>query len=151
MILLLKTAAAPVRRELRTGARRELNALWKPTVERFAVTRQQQQVIARGARSKVGSDSFQMLAATSRRQLSGGLDPSTQWQGPEIGASPRVITVQYRGKSRKQVKGNNFPRRAARGQVAYRAARETGPRIVAAWVNGIVRGLAQGNKDMETR
>lgn len=150
VILLLKTAATPARREMRAGARRALNELWKPTVEQFATTNQQRQVIARGARANVGSDSFTMLAATSRRPLSGGLNPTANWQGAEFGASPKVVAVSWRGKRRNQTIGKNFGPRAKSGRVAYRAARETAPRIVAAWVNGIVRGLAQGNRNMET-
>ena len=150
VILLLKTAATPARREMRAGARNELNALWKPTLSKFARTRLQEQVIVRNARSKVGSDQFEMLAATSRRKLRGGLDGSTRWQGAEFGASAKRVEVTIRGNRRTQTIGRNFGARQTRGKVAYPAARKTGPRIVAAWVNGIVRGLAQGNRDMET-
>ncbi|QBE48749.1 hypothetical protein EVS81_07820 [Leucobacter triazinivorans] len=151
VILLLKTAAAPVRKEMRAGARRELNATWKPTLQQFAKTAQQQKVIVRGARAKVGSDNFQMLAATSRRSLSGGLNPATQWHGAEFGANPKRVEVSIRGNRRTQIAGRNFGPRQQRGKVAFPAARKVGPRIVAAWVNGIVKGLARGNKNLETR
>lgn len=150
VILLLKTAAAPVRREMRAGARRELNSLWKPTLERFARTPLQAKVLVRGSRSKVASDTFTMLAATSRRPLSGGLLPAAEWHGAEFGAHPKVTEVTIRGHRRKQTVGKNFGPRMSKGRVAFPSARQTGPQVVAAWVNGLVRGLAQGNKNLET-
>lgn len=151
VVLLLKSASTPVRREMRAGARRELNALWQPELARRATTRLQERTIVRGARSKVQSDTFTMVAATSKRFLSGGLDPSTQWPGVEFGATPRTVEVTVKGRTRKQRINAGFGARTRRGKVAYPAAREIGPRIVAAWVNGLIKGLAQGNKDLETR
>lgn len=150
IVLLLKTADRPVRKEMRAAARRELNALWKPTIDRFVRTPQQQKVLARGARANVQSDTFTLLAATSRRALSGGLVPVNRWQGTEFGANPKQVSVQWRGRQRRQTIGKNFGPRTPKGNVVYPAVRKVGPRVVAAWVNGIVKGLAQGNKDMET-
>lgn len=151
VILLLKSAAAPARREMRAGARRELNKLWKPALQARARTRLQQQALVKGARGKVQSDTFTMLAATSRRPLSGGLVPDARWPGVEFGMTPRKAEVTIRGKQRRQTVGKAFGAREKRGKVVYPVARAIAPKIVAAWVNGIVKGLAQGNKDMETR
>lgn len=151
VVLLLKSAAAPVRKEMRAGARRALNELWKPELQSRATTRLQSRVLVGGARSKVQSDTFTMLAATSKRSLSGGLTPAEQWHGAEFGATPRTVEVRVRGRNRRQRINAGFGARNKRGKVVYPAAREIGPKIVAAWVRGVVRGLAQGNKDLETR
>ena len=150
VILLLKRAHTSVRREMRAEARRELNSLWKPTLSKFARTRVQTRVLVNGARSKVSGDSFSMLAATSRRFLPGGLDPENQWHGAEFGANPKRITVTIKGHQRQQWAGRNFGPRLGAGRVVYPSARKVGPRIVAAWVYGLVRGFAQGNAHLET-
>lgn len=150
VILILKTADRSVRKEMRAAARRELNELWKPALERFATTPLQTKVLVRGARAKVQSDTFTLVAATSRRALSGGLVPVNRWQGAEFGATPKQVSVTIRGKQRKQTIGRNFGPRQPRGKVVYPAIRKVGPRVVAAWVNGVVKGLAQGNKNLET-
>lgn len=154
VILTFKTAPARVRSEMKKEARKELNRLWKPELERRATTRQQKRVLVTGARAKVGSDTFSMLAATSRRRLSGGLLPNTQWPGAEFGMSPRLTTV--RARSRKGVSftyrrrtGNQFPNRRKKGYVVYPAARDTGQRVVAGYVVGAVRGLLNST-EMET-
>lgn len=150
VILLLKGSDRSVRNEMRRAARVELNALWKPTLQSFSRNAQQEKVLVRGARSRVGSDDFQMLAATSRRALSGGLVPTSRWAPVEFGGEPKEITVVRLGRERRQRAGRNLGPRVAKGKVVFPAIRKTGPRVVAAWVNGIVKGLAQGNKNMET-
>ncbi|MFV0315494.1 MAG: hypothetical protein ACK5O2_00835 [Microthrixaceae bacterium] len=132
VILTLKRSGAAVRKEMRAAARAEANPQWKPAVEAAATTRLQRAVIAKGARVKVGMQDFELLAATSRRPLSGGLVPAAQWAGAEYGAK-------------------RYPQFGPRHKgIARTAAQKVGPRIVAAWINGAVKGLTQANKHMET-
>lgn len=148
-IFALKSAERRVKPMMKAAARKRLNAIWRPALQARAANELQRRTIVKGARAKVGSDDFTMLAATSRRALSGGMTPDTQWHGAELGATPRRATVTINGHRRDQVINRNFGFRTARGKVAFPAARETGPRIVAGWVEGVVAGLVAGT-ELET-
>lgn len=155
IIFAFKTAAPSVRREMRKGARKEINQLWAPGLRSRAKNRQERQVLVRGARSKVESDTFSLQAATSQRMLSGGLDPYSQWPGVEFGANTQVKEVYVwrssagRSFKRKQVMGAQFKPRRKSGYVIYPTAREVGPQVVAAWVRGAVKGIVH-RTEMET-
>lgn len=147
--LLFNTADGPVQQEMKVAARAELDAVWTPALAAQASTRLQNAVIVDGARSLVHEYGFTMTAANGP-PLRNGLDPGTQWQGSEFGMTPKQVSVRIRGRERKQTVGRQFGPRRRKGKVAYPAARETGPRIVAAWVHGLVRGLARRNPNLET-
>lgn len=150
VILTLKQSGPAVRKEMRAAARKEANGLWKPLLNERAQTRHQQAVIVKGARVNVSLDKFELLAATSRRALSGGLIPASQWHGAEFGMTPKAITYVRNGSTVKSDSGAQFGARVPRGQVVFPSARKAGPRIVAAWIHGAVRGLTQANKNLET-
>jgi hypothetical protein len=148
-VALLKQAPTRVRAAMKRRARVRLNALWKPRLEARASSKLQQRVIVGGARSKVGNDEFSMLAATSRRALSGGLVPADDWHGAELGAHIRTVEVTIEGRTRNQKINKQLPRRNREGLVAFPVARKVGPEVVAEWVDGVVEGAFEG-VDAET-
>ncbi len=154
-VFAFKTAAPNVRREMRKAARQGINKIWAPGLRSRADNRMERQVLVRGARAKVESDTFSLQAATSQRALSGGLDPYSQWPGVEFGATTKVREVyvysRRAGRSfpRDQVAGAQFKPRKKSGYVIYPTVRDVGPKVVAAWVRGAVRGIVKST-EMET-
>jgi hypothetical protein len=130
-------------------ARRALNQLWKPALLQAAGTKGERRVLAQGARSKVGGDGFSMLAATSKRKLSGGLVPSEQWHGFEFGAVPKQVSVWREpginspgvGRRTDVTTGKQFKARRKNGYVVFPTVRKVMPRIAAEYVQAIVASL----------
>lgn len=149
-IALLKVAPRRVRTYMTKAARLAINTLWRPAVDRYASTTMARKVIRTGARGVVQSDTFHLTAATSKRPLSGGLVPTDSWHGSEFGAVPQEVQVTRDGHTRTQVINRQFGPRVAKGRVAYRAARDVGPQVVAAWTSAVVAGAVQGT-ELETR
>lgn len=150
-VLAFKTAPRRVRTFMRTAARKRLNALWVPGLRGrigavslaagTSATRFLRQMIVRGARAKVESDSFTMTAANGRA-LKGGLSPAFEWPAAEFGFNARR-------NADGRALGGNLPPRNEDGWVAWPTAREAGPKIVAGWVEGAVAGIVQG-AELET-
>lgn len=136
IVLAFKLADRRVRNVMKATARKTLNAVWRPALASRATSKLQARVLVAGARAKVGSDSFSMLAATRKRPLSGGLIPADEWHGAEFGARRKGL--------------ERFGARVDDGKVIYPATRDEAPRVVAAWIEGAVAGLATGT-EMETR
>jgi len=149
-VALLKLAPRRVRTYMTRAARKAITALWRPAVQSYATTRMARRVIASGARGVVASDTFHLTAATSKRPLSGGLVPTDSWHGVEFGAVPQEVQVTVAGRSRSQRINTQFGPRVSKGRVAYRAARDVGPEVVAAWTEAAVAGAVQGTA-LETK
>lgn len=148
--LLFKDAERSVQEEMKRAAKAEIDQEWLPTLSGAAATRMQAAGLVDGAQSFVNDNSFQLSAARAFRPLSGGLVPAEQWQGIEFGMTPKQVEVTIEGRHRKQIVGKQFGPRRRKGNVVYPSVRVVGPRVVGAWVYGMVRGFARGNRDLET-
>jgi len=142
-ILACKRVDADLRKAIYAATRQSVNALWLPALGRRAQSRGAQQVIVKGARAKVNTEGFSLMAATSRRNLSGGLTPTSQWQGFEFGATDKRKTFEQRsrlGRPYRVTKTVNrqFANRDKNGRIAYDAASEVGTKTVVAWVQAVV-------------
>lgn len=149
-VALLKVAPRRIRTYMTRAARQAITALWRPAVQAHASTKMARRVILTGTRGVVGSETFHLVAANGRRALSGGLEPRDQWHGVEFGAVPQEVKVTIQGHSRSQVINRQFGPRVAKGRVAYRAARDVGPQVVAAWTEAAVAGAVHGTA-LETK
>ena len=142
-ILACKRVDADLRKAIYAATRQSVNALWLPALGRRASSHMAQRVIVKGARAKVNTEGFSLMAATSRRNLSGGLTPAFQWQGVEFGANEKRKTYEQRsrlGRTYQVSKTVNrqFPARQPAGRVAFDAASEVGTKTVVAWVQAVV-------------
>lgn len=152
LLLALKQAEPEVRQEINKRSKEVLTAIWKQEIaEQTSLAgartqRAQAKVLANTAKVTVGNKGVTLTAATSGRPLSGGLNPKTQWQGLEFGATKNVRTVEFTSKL-----GNNYRQtrnvtaqldpRKKKGYIFYPAARDSVPRILALWVQTSVRTL----------
>lgn len=145
-------AAAPENVQKQTLAKlsEEVPALWDHPLTLAASTPLQKRVILPGVAHELTPTRVLLTAANTLTPLSGGLVPGTQWHGAEFGATRRKIDVKFKGKTRRQLIGANFPVRRSDGYAAFQVARRNGPRIVAAYVHGAVKGLTMGNPNLET-
>lgn len=145
-------AAAPENVQKQTLAKisEAIPELWEVPMNLAATSPLQRRVLLPGLSHSVNAGRVVLTAADTLTPLSGGLVPGDQWHGAEFGATRRYITANFKGKPRRQLIGNNFAGRRSRGYAAFNVARSNGPRIVAAWVHGAVKGLAMGNQNMET-
>jgi hypothetical protein len=151
-IIACKRVDADLRKAIFAASREAINPLWLPGLNRRATTKGQQMVIVKGARAAIRVDGFSLFAATSKKKLRGGLQPSTQWQAFEFGANTRVKkdvqTKSRLGKAYTVSKRINvqFPDRVKNGKVAFDTASEVGTKAVAAWVVAVVTTIVQATE-----
>jgi len=149
----MKRANREVRLEIYSRARRDLGGEWVPALRSRATTDMQQRVLVKGARTKVNTEGFSMVAATSTKALREGLVPTNDWAGFEYGARTKRVRVQTssrKGKqyTRTQTVNRQFRGRQKEGQVVMKSASALGTRLVALWVRTIVetyRDAASGD------
>lgn len=143
-VLALKAARREVRNDINRATRQTLAPIWKQEVGQRARTTQDQRVLARGARIAAGNPPS-VVAASSRRALSGGLVPVESWHAVEFGANRDAVTTYQRtspGGVVHQVTRHTrrgLPPRYRSGRVLYPAVAGTIPRLAALWVQLIVR------------
>lgn len=147
-----RLAAAPenVRAQALARAAEAIPDLWENPLNLSANGRMESRVILAGVGHTVTPDRVTLIAANSMVPLSGGLVPALQWHGAEFGATRRYVDARFKGGTRRQKIGANFKYRRSKGYHAFHTARRNGPRIVASWVHGTVKGLTMGNPNMET-
>lgn len=143
-IFAMKAAGRDLRRTLYADARSTIRDAWTDELRNRADTRLQQKVLVSTARTRVTTQAFVVTAAKSKRRLRGGLQPSTQshvaefgakWQRQDVrGTSPKGKPYRYTRMQNRMHK----PRRRV-GWVANPAASKIGRRLVALWVQSIVR------------
>jgi hypothetical protein len=146
-IFAMKMANRELRREIYKRARAKLGGEWAPGLASRATTPFENRVLVKGARTKVSTEGFTMVAATSRRLLSGGLLPSTQYAGAEWGAKVRREEIQThtpKGRPYKVTKFINrqFRPRQLNGVIVMETASDLGTRLVRLWVETIVETYA---------
>lgn len=142
-ILAMKAADRDLRLDIYKASRSELSSLWVPALQRRAATRMQEAVLVKGARIRVSTDGFSLLAATSRRALKGGLVPADEWAGSEFGARTRRAQIATHSRSGtpytvEKMINRQFMARVREGRVAFDAASELGTIAVRVWVRTIV-------------
>lgn len=145
-ILGLRRLRSDLRPALYKEARAQVGGLWVPALEQRVGTKLEARVILANARVKTSTTGFSVLAANSRRALSGGLVPADDWQGAEFGATPRLRTYQRRSPSGAPVTvrrftGSQWRSRSRNGRIAFDAASEIGTRLVAVWVVVVVTSI----------
>lgn len=149
-VLALKAAPRDVRRIVSDDTRTVMGPVWVGAVNARASTRTDQVIIAKGARIKGGNPPT-AVAATSTRKLRGGLIPAESFGPFEFGSPARDTLTTYDRKNRKTAGQHRVTRHTRRqlppaarsGRVAYPAFAEIAPRVVALWVQSIVRAYSQ--------
>lgn len=142
-VIAMKRANKEVRLAIYRETRSVVGGLWTSELSSRAGDAFQQRVLVKGARVKVGTEGFSLMAATSTRALSGGLVPSQQYAGAEFGATPRKAEIQTRSRKgtpytvTKTIQ-RQFRSRTKQGRIAMASASKVGTRAVALWVKAIV-------------
>lgn len=148
VVLAIKLASRDLRNDLNRATRETMNPVWRSLVEQHAVTPLDRAVIAKGARILPGNPPV-AVAATSRRRLKGGLVPADKWHAVEFGADRDKTTTYDRKSPRGTVHSvtrhtaRQLPDRRRDGRVAFRAFAEIAPRMVALWVQLVVKKYAE--------
>lgn len=140
----LRVVEPTLRRELNARARTEMNPVWQAEIRSRLRSPIDRAVIGAGVRIKAGNPP-EALAAQSRRRLSGGLDPSTDWAPIEFGGNRGKRTT-YRRKSPTggthevtRRTARQLPARDNGGRIAFPALKEVAPRLASLWAATIVR------------
>jgi hypothetical protein len=142
-IYAMKSADRDLRLNIYATARERMVPLWVPELEKRSATDFDRAVIVKGARVSVGTEGFNVLAATSGKALSGGFVPNLQWYADEFGARRHKVTFEQRSPlgTRYQVTktvGRQLPGRVKDGRIGFAAASAVGTKLVAVWVTSIV-------------
>lgn len=148
IVLALKAVPREVRNEINKTTRGELNTIWREEMaERVGgMPHVDQLVLGKGARVKPGNPA-QVIAASSRRPLSGGLIPDQRAKGFEFGTDDREKLRTYRRKNRRnggmhtvtRRTRRQLPKRTPEGRAIYPAYARMGPRMISLQVQTIVR------------
>lgn len=143
-IYAMKVAGRDLRRTLYADARSTLRNAWTDELRNRAATPLQQKVLVSTARVKVSTQSFTVTSAKSKRKLRGGLVPARDAHVAEFGAQTRVVDVDTRSRtgtpySYRRVQNLMHRKRRRNGYVANPAAKKLGHRLLALWVQSIVR------------
>jgi len=146
--LAIKAADRTLRSDINRATVETGNAIWKPLVQAHATRHMDTRMVAVGARIKGGNPPMAM-AANSTKAIGGRLVPARQWQAWEFGVGNRNAYSRYTRKSKKggthkveRRTMRGLPRRVDTGRVAYPAFKEAAPRIVALWVQLVVKQYA---------
>lgn len=126
-LLAVLAATRTLDREARKIIRRETKTVvqkaWQEGLERRASTRLERRVLVKTARAQASDQNVTLRSAASTRRLSGGLQPSTQWVGAELGSDDDP----------------QFKFRNKKGYVVFPTVAEVIPRLAALWVQTWVR------------
>lgn len=142
-LLSLKNAEQAVATDINRESRGSIRPLWEGALSARAKTPMERAVILPGARANANRRGVRVQAATSKRPLSGGLVPASEWPGVEFGARSRwadVATTSPRGTrytARKRI-NRQFRGRQSNGRIAFDAASEVMTKVVGIWVRTIV-------------
>lgn len=139
-VLGFKLLAPEWRRQLNASARTVLAPEFKRAVDSHARTRTDQRVLVQGSRVTGGNPPV-LVAASSRRRLSGGLVPDQDGAAQEFGTLDRNRRTTYTRKGRKVTRRTRrqLPARVRSGRVVMPAVADVVPRITSLWVQQFVR------------
>lgn len=144
VIFAMKKAGKELRTSIYSESRRILGQEWTFALYERARTAFEHRVLVQGARIRVGTQGFTVTTAKSRKPLRGGLKPVEDWHAAEFGANPRKATVETTSRKGKaytvtKIINRQLRRRNRQGYVVMPAARNIGTRLVALWVQIVVR------------
>lgn len=141
--LALKAAPREIRNDINRTVRADASGWWKDAIAARATTKMDKLVLAKGARIQPGNPA-RAIAASSRRPLADGLVPDTDARAWEFGTTQPehqdTYTRRDGAKVTRHVK-RQLPRATNRGRVVYPAWADVAPRLVAMWVQIIVRKI----------
>lgn len=143
-IFAMKAANRDLRRTLYADARATLREAWGDELRGRATTTLQQKVLVSTARTRVTTQAFTVTTAKAKRKLRGGLVPARDWPAVELGAAPRPATIEAvsrkgRPYRYRRVQNRMHKDRRLNGYVAFPSAKRIGHRLLALWVQSIVR------------
>lgn len=146
VIFAMKKAGKDLRTSIYAESRRILGQEWTFALYERAKTAFEHRVLVQGSRIRVGTQGFQVTTAKSKKPLDGGLRPVDDWHAAEFGAAPRKATIDThspKGKAYQVTKMINtqLRQRNRQGYVVMPAARSIGSRLVALWVQLVVRAF----------
>lgn len=143
MALALKLLDKDIKRDISRSIRETLNPIWKDAIDSFLGTRMDRLIFGPGARIAPGNPA-KAMAGTSRRAMADGLTPVDAARAWEFGAPTRIPhqeTYQREGHKVTRHTKRQVPRAVKTGRVVYPAFAKFGPRMVALWVQIIVRNI----------
>ena len=145
-VLTMRSIERQLASDINKTARQRVSPVWAQALASKASSKVDQRGLVPGARVAVGDRKVTAQAATSRRALSGGLVPASDYGPLEWGAHPHLQTVHARSRKGKAYSYRRFSNRQFRawskkGHVAMRAAGDLGPTIVSSWLQVIVEKL----------
>lgn len=143
----LRRVDAETRREMTRNIRSVVGPIWQGAVRGRVRRPVDEAVLAKGTRVNAGARPA-LVAANSRRALSGGLMPRDDWQGFEFGRTSDATTT-YRRRARGSSTWGDvtrhtrrqLPPRYAAGRVLYKAVAEVGPRVFSLWAQTAIRNV----------
>lgn len=140
----LRNVDAELRKAINAQTRGVVNPIWREAVDQHKGRRLDDAVLRKGARVATGARAA-LVAASSRRALTGGLVPADEWAPVEFGANRAKVTT-YRRRSRgggthavTRHTARQLPTRSKGGRVLYPAVKDVLPRIAALWSQTAVR------------
>lgn len=128
------------RRELNQATRTVLGPEFVRAVDAHARTSLDTRVLATGARVQAGNPPV-LIAASSRRRMSGGMVPDSDWPTQEFGTLDRNKRTTYtrRGHRVTRHTRRQVPARVKSGRVVMPAVADTIPKAASMWVQQFVR------------
>lgn len=147
--LALKLMPRQIRNDINRETRAKINPAWREAVAGKASTEMDRRVLVKGARVAPGNPT-QLLAATSKKPLSGGLVPNDRDAAAayEFGTpNPNAETTYTRkGASVTRHTERQLPWRRKDGRVVYAAFAQVAPRIASLWIQIIVRNIYEAHE-----
>lgn len=145
VLLGMKQADKTVRNDINKDARSQAKPVWQEALRGHTTTRLEVRGLLPGARVGIGVRSVKLVGAASRRPLSGGLVPATDFAAMEYGARERphqspMTSPKGKRYTVNRITGRQF-RPRSRGYVVNPAAGTAGRRIVALWVKTVYDGF----------
>lgn len=140
----LRRVDTELRAEMTRNIRAVVTPMWKGAVSERGRRRVDEAVLTKGARVNAGARPA-LVAASSRRALSGGLVPRDEWQGFEFGRtndSPTTYSRRSPTGGRHSVTRHTrrqLPPRYADGRVLYKAVGAIGARVFSLWAQTAIR------------
>lgn len=140
----LRRSDAELRREMTGNIRSVVNPMWQGAVRERGRRRVDEAVLTKGARVVAGARPS-LVAASSSRELAGGLVPRDDWQAFEFGATSDAETT-YSRRTRSGGRASvtrhtrrQLPPRYASGRVLYKAVGAIGGRVFSLWAQTAIR------------
>lgn len=149
--LALRLLPRTIRNDINRETRATLNPVWREIIGQKATSPMDKLILAKGAKVQPGNPT-QLVAASSRKPLTGGLVPDDRNTAAafEFGSPNRAsATETYKRRTRAgstevtRHTERQLPWRKAGGRVVFAAFTDIAPRLASLWVQIIVRNIAE--------